>query len=96
MIKKVEIDANDIFRYVVGNTTIDPIEAQINFNHRYEVLDELIYDHESRKTIPQTGNFVVFSKKVSNLRKMSPSLARDYIIARCEELSKMDIHVDLS
>jgi len=89
----VKIDPNDIFRYVVGNTTIDPIEAQIN--KRYEVFDEFIYDHESKTKINQSKDFVNFSKKISNLRKMSESLARQFIVDRCEELSKMKIDVDL-
>lgn len=89
----VKIDPNDIFRYVVGNTTIDPIEAQIN--KRYEVFDEFIYDHESKTKINQSKDFVNFSKKISNLRKMSESLARQFIVDRCEELSKMKIDIDL-
>jgi hypothetical protein len=89
----VKIDPNDIFRYVVGNTTVDPIEAQIN--KRYEVFDEFLYDHESKTRIAQSKDFVDFSKKISDLRKMSASLARQFIVDRCEELSKVELDVDL-
>jgi len=53
----VNVDYNDVFRYVVGNTLRDPIEVQIDFEERYEMFDESIYDYLQKKLIPQTIPF---------------------------------------
>lgn len=91
----IKVDQNDIFDYVVGNTTIDPIERQIDFENRYEVFDDCIYDHLCRKIIGQKESFCKFSKTVSNLRKSANFMKREVVIKECEKLEAMEIDVTL-
>lgn len=91
----VKVDQNDIFDYVVGNTTIDPIERQIDFENRYEVFDDCIYDHMCRKIISQQESFCKFSKAVSNLRRSASFMKPDIIVKECRKLEAMEIDVTL-
>ncbi len=91
----IKVDRNDIFDYVVGNTTVDPIERQIDFENRYEVFDEFIYDNVNRRVINQNKSYCQFSKQVSNLRKMVSLMKREAIIKECAKLGEMDIEVIL-
>lgn len=93
---KISVDYNDIFRYVVGMTSKDPIEVQIDFENRYEVFDESIYDYKSKSLISQPETFLIFSKAVSNLRKRSSSMNRQDIIDECLRLSKLDLDISLT
>lgn len=92
---KINVDVNDIFRYVVGNTNVDPIEAQIDFDDRYEVFDETIYDHHRKEFLPQSESFKVFSKEVSKLRATSNTMNRESILDECSRLAKSAIDIDL-
>lgn len=92
---KIIVDANDIFRYVVGNTTVDPIEALIDFENQYEVFEEIIYDHRGKRFLPQPETFKIFSKAISQLRANSSSMKREDILNQCSELAKFNIDVDL-
>lgn len=91
----VKAAQNDIFDYVVGNTTIDPIKRQIDFENRYEVFDDCIYDHLCRKIIGQPNSFCTFSKSVSNLKKMAGFVKREILIEECKKLEDMEIDVVL-
>lgn len=92
----VNVDYNDIFRYVVGNTLRDPIEVQIDFEERYEMFDESIYDYLQRKLIPQGEEYKKFAKKLTNLKACSRSMNADDLIVECKKLAKSDIPVVLS
>ena len=62
MHKKQEIDINrtDIFNYVVGKTSFDPIEHCIDPT-QYEVQQEFIYDHQESKMMGQDEDFIYFN-----------------------------------
>ena len=91
----IKVDQNDIFDYVVGNTTIDPIERQIDFENRYEVFDDCIYDHLRRVIISQQESFCKFSKSVSNLRRSANFMKREAVVEQCKKLEEMEIDVTL-
>lgn len=93
---KISIDENDLFRYVVGNTVIDPIEAQVDFENRYEVFDFVIYDHHRKRFIEQPETFKIFSQQVSKLRSVSKSMDTSFILEECSRLSKSVIDINLS
>jgi hypothetical protein len=80
----------------VGNTSIDPIEYQIDIEGRYEVFDELIYDHRKKVFIPQSDCFKIFSKEVSLLRSKSKLMGKEEIVQECNRLSKIEIDVELN
>lgn len=93
---KISTDQNDIFRYVVGNTSIDPIEHQLDSGGRYEVFDEVIYDHRSKVFLPQNHLFKTFSKEVSLLRAKVKNMDKNDIIQECIRLQKIELDVDLN
>lgn len=93
---KINTDENDIFRYVVGNTSIDPIEYQIDIEGRYEVFDEVVYDHRKKVFIPQSDSFKIFSKEVSLLRSKSKLMEKAEIIKECRRLSAIEIDIELN
>ena len=53
---KIKVSRYDIFDYVVGNSTFDPIEKCID-PLRYEVFDTFIFDSKERKNIDQDEEF---------------------------------------
>lgn len=85
---KVNINKNDIFNYVVGNSQYDAIEKCID-PERYEVFDEFIYDHETKESIAQSDEYSIYCKQVSLLRRNAKDMERDEIERICEELQEI-------
>lgn len=92
---KIKINSNDVFRYVVGNTSKDPIESCIDFDNRYEVMDFGIFDHAKKVLIKQGEGFNKFSSSVSSLRSSYSSFDRETLISKCESLCGDLVEVNL-
>ena len=96
MHKKQEIDINrtDIFNYVVGKTSFDPIEHCIDPT-QYEVQQEFIYDHQESKMMGQDEDFIYFNKELAKLRKLvqgkdtAHKIGSAEIIRICKELEEI-------
>lgn len=87
-IKNISVNRNDIFNYVVGNSSYDPIEKCIDCKS-YEVFDEFIYNNKTKETIEQDEDFVIFSRQVSLLRSKSNNMNGAEILRVCEELEEI-------
>jgi len=92
---KIRINPNDAFRYIVGNTSKDPIESCIDFDNRYEVMDFGIFDHAKKTLIEQGESFKEFSSNISYLIQYRGSFDSDTLISKCEFLCKNLIEVEL-
>lgn len=88
------LNVNDVFRYVVGNTSIHPIEALIDFN-RYEVMDFGLFDHATKTLINQTECFKALASQVSELRASAKNFDRENLVAKCESLCYTSVEIDL-
>lgn len=91
----IQADFNDLFRYVVGNTLRDPIEAYIDSENRYEVFDAGIFDHATKQILIQDRSFVDFCTAVSSLKSSAPQLSREDISLRCKDLSLVPLEINL-
>ena len=87
-IKNIQVDRNDIFNYVVSNSSYDPIERCIDCQS-YEVFDEFIYNNETKETIEQEEVYNIFCKQVSVLRSKASKMKPEEIIRICEELEEI-------
>lgn len=87
-IKNIQVSRNDIFNYIVGNSSYDPIERCIDCKS-YEVFDEFIYNNQTKETIEQEEDFIIFSKQVSLLRSKASKMKGEEIIKICEELEEI-------
>lgn len=92
MLKKsliIPINYNDIFKYVVGDSAC-PVERALGPN--YEVMEDFVYDGETKKMIPQNENFAFFMQNMETLRKNIRSgfiKNRDEIIYLCKKISEL-------
>lgn len=84
----IQVSRYDIFDYVVGNSTFDPIEKCIN-PIRYEVFDTFIFDSEKKCNIDQGEVFCKFQWEVSKLRCRARKMDRSEINRLCEELEEI-------
>jgi hypothetical protein len=84
----IKVTKEDIFNYIVGNTSYDPIEKIIDPT-RYEVFDCGIYDHFKKVTIKQKEDYNYFTSQVSNLRKSVSKMQRKEIDQICLELEEI-------
>lgn len=91
----IQVDYNDLFRYVVGNTLRDPIESVIDFENRYEVFDGGIFDHSSKTLLKQDSGFVDFCSAVSKLKSIAGKLSREELSLRCRDFSLVSIEINL-
>lgn len=87
-IYNINIKRDDIFDYVVGASSYDPIEKCID-SQIYEVFDEFIYNNQTKETIEQDEIYDLFSKEVSLLRSRSPNMNMDEILRICDELEEI-------
>ena len=85
---KIKVSKDDIFDYVVGKSTFDPIEKCID-PIRYEVFDTFIFDNKGRCNIDQDEQFRDFGEQVSKLRRKARKMQRDEIDRLCEELEEI-------
>jgi hypothetical protein len=84
----INVDVDDIFEYVIGNSCYCPIEKKID-SEKYETYDEFIYDCESKEIIDQDSDYINFSKQVSLLRSNAPKMSGDEIYRICIELEEI-------
>ena len=91
----IQVDFNDLFRYVVGNTLRDPIEACIDSENRYEVFDSGIFDHTAKQILAQDRYFFDFCTAVSNLKSIASQLSREELSLRCRDLSLVPLEINL-
>ena len=85
---KIKVSRYDIFDYVVGNSTFDPIEKCID-PIRYEVFDTFIFDSKEKCNIDQDEEFRKFEFEVSKLRNRARKMERAEIDRLCEELEEI-------
>lgn len=88
VIKEIKIERNDIFDYVVGNTTYDPIERCIDPTI-YEVFDETIFNNQTKQFVIQDTQYCDFCKQVSLLRSNAKNMNPSEIVKLCEELEEI-------
>lgn len=87
---KIKIKKEDIFDYVVGNSSYDAIEKQIDPT-RYEVFDCGIYDNNTKTIVDQDEVYVQYCKHVSNLRANARADKMSYqeIERICQEIEEI-------
>jgi hypothetical protein len=85
---KIKISASDIFDYVVGNSSYDPIERCIDPT-RFEVFDVAIYDNQNKLSLEQDEKFLFFSSEVSKLRSIAKEMDPREIQSLCNELAEV-------
>jgi hypothetical protein len=87
-ILNIEVDADDIFEYVIGNSCYCPIETQIDCE-RYATYDPFIYDSFNKEMIHQDDPYVSFCTQVSLLKARAPKMSGDEIHRICVELEEI-------
>ena len=85
---EIKVKKEDIFDYVVGNTSYDPIEKIIDPT-RYEVFDCGIYDNVTKRGLEQGEDYAYFSSQITNLKKSVKNMARKEIDQLCLELEEI-------
>ena len=84
----IEIQYEDIFNYVVGNTTYDHIERQVD-HQRYEVYDYAIYDHYLKESIPQSEQYYNYTDHLRKLKEKAPNMDNSEIKRICKEIQEI-------
>lgn len=82
----IKISSNDIFDYVMGRSSYDPIERQIDPT-RFDASEFAIYDHFLKKSFEQDECYAIFYKRVKELRFIAREIKE--IQAVCNELEQM-------
>ena len=85
---RIKIEQADIFNYVVGNTTYDPIERQID-PEKYEVYDHAIYDHSRKVSIPQSETYHNYMEHLRNLKERAKDMDNFEITKLSEEIQEI-------
>ena len=85
---RIKIEQADIFNYVVGNTTYDPIERQID-PEKYEVYDHAIYDHTRKVSIPQSETYHNYMEHLRNLKERAKDMDSFEITKLSEEIHEI-------
>lgn len=85
---EVNICKEDIFNYVVGNSTYDPIEKNIDPTI-YEVFDCGIYDNNKKAFVKQDEQYGYYCSQMTQLRKLSKSMDYSEVIKLCEEIEEI-------
>lgn len=86
----ISISKSDIFNYVVGNASYDPIEKCIDPTI-YETYCDFILHHDGdqREYIYQNQEYEYFYKEMTKLKKLSPEMSQGEILRICEELQEV-------
>ncbi len=84
----IKVNVDDIFEYVVRNSSFCPIEKKID-SERYAAYDEFIYDSELKEVIEQEPDYVRFSREVSKLRENAKVMHGDEVYRICLELEEI-------
>lgn len=84
----IKISSKNIFNYVVGNSSYDPIERCIDPT-RFNVSGTNIYDNSSKQSYPQDERFYFFYSEVKKLRSMAKEMDIREIQSICDELEQI-------
>jgi len=89
-IVNISVNKSDIFNYVVGKASYDPIEKCIDPT-LYETYSDFIlrHDGDQQEYIYQDKDYECFYKEMSKLKKLSKDMSGSEIIRICEELQEM-------
>tara|TARA_R110000744_G_scaffold121359_1_gene225973 strand:+ start:21 stop:314 length:294 start_codon:yes stop_codon:yes gene_type:complete len=85
---KIRVKKHDIFDYIIGHSSFDPIEKCID-PIRYEVFDTFIFDKEARQDIPQGKKFCKFEKELIKLKTYARKMDNSEIDSICSELEEI-------
>lgn len=80
------LDKNDVFRYVVGNTTVHPIEALIDWGDSYEVMNFGVFDHSNSLMHEQDSTYTTACLSIDILKNKIKNLSRQQLELECEKL----------
>ena len=86
----ISVNKSDIFNYVVGNASYDPIEKCIDPT-LYETYSDFILrnDGDQKEYIYQDRDYEYFYKEMTKLKKLSKDMSKGEIIRICEELQEV-------
>ena len=84
----IKIRYEDIFDYVVGNTTYDPIERQVD-PERYEVYDHAIYDHYLKESVPQSEAYYNYTYHLRKLKEKVGNMSSSEVQRICKEIQEI-------
>jgi hypothetical protein len=86
----ISVSKSDIFNYVVGKASYDPIEKCIDPT-LYETYSDFVLrnDGDQQEYIYQDEDYKHFYEEMSKLKKLSKCMSRDEIIRICEELQEI-------
>lgn len=86
----ISVSKSDIFNYVVGNASYDPIEKCIDPT-LYETYSDFILHHDGdqQEYIYQDREYQYFYKEMSKLKKLSQDMSKSEIIRLCVELEEV-------
>ena len=87
-IVNIKVKADDIFEYVVRNSSFCPIEVNLD-KERYAAYDPFIYDSIQKEMIEQDDVYENFCKQVSQLRGKASEMSGDEIYRICIELEEI-------
>ena len=86
----ISVNKSDIFNYVVGNASYDPIEKCIDPT-LYETYSDFILHHDGdqQEYIYQNKDYEYFYKEMTKLKKLSFKMSENEILRICEELQEV-------
>jgi hypothetical protein len=84
----IQVSANDIFNYVVGNSGYDPIERCIDPS-RFIVSESEIFDSLTQKSHAQDEAFFFFYSELKKLRSLAKEMDLKEILSICYELEQI-------
>jgi hypothetical protein len=86
-IVNILLKKSDIFNYVVGNSSYDPIERCIDPT-LYETYSNFIlrHDGDQQEYLYQDVEYEYFFKEMTKLKKTAPKMESPEILRICEEL----------
>jgi hypothetical protein len=86
-IVNILLKKSDIFNYVVGNSSYDPIEQCIDPT-LYETYSNFILRHDGdrQEYLYQDVEYEYFFKEMTKLKKTAPKMESPEILRICEEL----------
>ena len=87
----ITVAKEDIFDYVVGNATYDPIEKCIDPT-LYETYGDFILRHDddgNREYINQGEDYQYFYQEMYKLKNLAKKMSKQEILRICEELEEV-------
>jgi len=86
----ISVNKADIFNYVIGKTSYDPIEKCIDPTI-YETYDDFILrnDGDKQEYIYQNKDYKYFYQEMTKLKKLCKDMSGGEIMRVCEELEQI-------